>query len=94
MCKLCMILTLSRLGGGGESAPANTGKSDVTILQHCVTRWYMLQNFLSHSKVSARTAGSQRQLNTDSIYTLYSRSAKKFPSRTETLPVYKQQTIQ
>ena len=51
----------------------------------------MLQNFLSRSsKVCARTAGSQRQLNTDGIYTLYFRLEKKFPSRIETLPVYKQ----
>ena len=50
---------------------------------------YMLQNFLPRSKVSAQTA-TDRQLNMDSIYTLYLRLGKKFPSCVETLPVYKQ----
>ena len=35
-------------------------------------------------------AGFQRQLNTDSIYTLYLQLEKKFPSRIETLLAYKQ----
>ena len=50
----------------------------------------MLQNFFSRSKVSAQTAGSQSQLNMDSIYSLYLRLGKKFPSRIETLPLYEQ----
>ena len=49
----------------------------------------MLQNFLSRSKVCSNVF-PKSQLNTDSIYTLYLLLGKKFPSRIETLPVYKQ----
>ena len=69
----------------------NTGSQMPRVSSTCYAIIaYMLQNFLSRSKVSARTAGSHRQLNTDSIYTLYLRLGKKFPSCIETLPVYKQ----
>ena len=59
------------------SMGSNTGKSDVTILQHmhiCYAIVYVAELSLSRgSKVSGRTVGSQRQLNTDSIHSLYLR---------------------
>ena len=54
------------------SMGSNTGKSGVTSFQHmcCAIIVYMLQNFFSRPEISARTAGSHRQLNTDRIYIL------------------------
>ena len=58
---------------------SNTGKSDVTILQHmCYAIVYVAEGLVEGLV-------PKRQLNTDCIYIVKLRLGKKFPSRIETL---------